>query len=272
MSQPNMIKATVGILTFNSSKYLNNCLNSVKNFDEILIIDGGSKDETLSIAKKHKCKIKKQPNRFKFKNNKIKDFSKLRNYILKLAKNDLVLFLDSDEILNKSALKKIDYYSQSQISKKKYYSFLLGRFPIHKNKIITQKTIFYPNYQDRLFYKSNIKKFIKPVHEKAIPKSKNLLRKKIQNQTINFPIIQGEESIYKKLEYYYEIEKNMVSRKKIFSSMRFVFFRILVLLKYFFGDLIFNSKNVDVDFRNFEKKLLKISIFFSLKLFFKIFK
>ena len=172
MSQSNMIKATVGILTFNSSKYLNNCLNSVKNFDEILIIDGGSKDETLSIAK----------------NSKIQSNHLNVNYILKLAKNDLVLFLDSDEILNKSALKKIDYYSQSQISKKKYYSFLLGRFPIHKNKIITQKTIFYPNYQDRLFYKSNIKKFIKPVHEKAIPKSKNLLRKKIQNQTINFPI------------------------------------------------------------------------------------
>ena len=101
-----MINATVGILTFNSAKYLYKCLNSVKNFNEILIIDGGSKDETLKIAKKFKCKIKQQPQKFKFKNNKIKDFSKLRDHILKLSKNDLVLFLDSDEFLNKSALKK----------------------------------------------------------------------------------------------------------------------------------------------------------------------
>ena len=58
MNQSNMIKATVGILTFNSAKYLYHCLNSVKKFNEILIIDGGSKDNTLKIAKKFKCKIK----------------------------------------------------------------------------------------------------------------------------------------------------------------------------------------------------------------------
>ena len=46
-----MIKATVGILTFNSAKYLNDCLNSVKNFREILVLDGGSTDQTLNIAK-----------------------------------------------------------------------------------------------------------------------------------------------------------------------------------------------------------------------------
>ena len=62
-----MIKASVGILTFNSSKYLNYCLNSVKDFNEILILDGGSKDETLNIAKKYNCKILKQPKEFYFK-------------------------------------------------------------------------------------------------------------------------------------------------------------------------------------------------------------
>ena len=91
----------------------------LKKFNEILIIDGGSKDETLKIAKKFKCKIKQQPKQFKFNNNKIRDFSKLRKYILKLSKNELVLFLDSDEFLKRTALKKIDFYSKSQTSKKK---------------------------------------------------------------------------------------------------------------------------------------------------------
>ena len=192
-------------------------------FNEILIIDGGSKDGTLKIAKKFKCKIKRQPKKFKFKNNKIKDFSKLRDYILKLSKNDLVLFLDSDEFLKKSALKRIDFYSKSQISKKKYYSFLLGRFPIHKNKTITQKTIFYPNYQDRLFYKSNIKTFIKPVHERVIPKNKYLIKKKIENASILFPLDINYKKIYKKYEYYFEIEKNIISRKNFFNSLKFTF-------------------------------------------------
>lgn len=266
-----MIKATVGILTFNSAKYLYKCLSSVKNFNEILIIDGGSKDETLKIAKKFKCKIKQQPKKFKFKNNKIKDFSKLRDHILKLSKNDLVLFLDSDEFLNKSALKKIDFYSKSQISKKKYYSFLLGRFPIHKNKIITQKTIFYPNYQDRLFYKSNIKTFIKPVHERVIPKSKYLMKKKIENASILFPLDINYKKNYKKCEYYFEIEKNMVTRKNFFKSLNFVFFRFLVIIRYIYIGLFLNTKRIDKDYINFEKKLIKIHTFFSFKLLVKTF-
>ena len=60
-----MINATVGILTFNSAKYLDNCLKSVKNFKEILIFDGGSNDNTLNIAKKYNCIFKKQPKKFK---------------------------------------------------------------------------------------------------------------------------------------------------------------------------------------------------------------
>ena len=266
-----MIKATVGILTFNSAKYLSKCLNSVKSFNEILIIDGGSKDGTLKIAKKFKCKIKRQPKKFKFKNNKIKDFSKLRDYILKLSKNDLVLFLDSDEFLKKSALKKIDFYSKSQISKKKYYSFLLGRFPIHKNKTITQKTIFYPNYQDRLFYKSNIKRFIKPVHERVIPKNKYLEKKKIENASILFPLEINYNKVYNKCEYYFEIEKTMVSRKNFFNSLNFVIFRFLVIMRYIYISLFLNSKKLDKDYINFEKKLIKIHIFFSLKLLLKTF-
>ena len=266
-----MIKATVGILTFNSAKYLYKCLNSVKNFNEILIIDGGSKDETLKIAKKFKCKIKKQPQKFKFKNNKIKDFSKLRDYILKLSKNDLVLFLDSDEFLNKSALKKIDFYSKSQISKKKYYSFLLGRFPIHKNKTITHKTIFYPNYQDRLFYKSNIKTFIKPVHERAIPKNKYLEKKKIENASILFPLDINYKKVYNKCEYYFEIEKAMVARKNFLNSLNFVFFRFLVIMRYIYIGLFLSSKKLDKDYIDFEKKLIKIHLFFSFKLLLKTF-
>ena len=264
-----MIKATVGILTFNSAKYLYKCLSSVKNFNEILIIDGGSKDETLKIAKKFKCKIKQQPKKFKFKNNKIKDFSKLRDHILKLSKNDLVLFLDSDEFLDKSALKKIDFYSKSQISKKKYYSFLLGRFPIHKNKIITQKTIFYPNYQDRLFYKSNIKTFIKPVHERVIPKNKYLMKKKIENASIIFPLDLNYQRLYDKSKYYFEIEKTMVSRKKFLKSLHFVFYRFLVIVKYAYKGLFLNYRKLDKDYKDFENKRIKINIFFSIKLLLK---
>ena len=268
-----MIKATVGILTFNSARYLNNCLNSVKNFREIIVLDGGSTDQTLNIAKKYNCKIRKQPKKFKFKNNKIKDFSKLKDLILKLSNNDLVLFLDSDEILDKSILKKINFYSKSKISKKKYYSFLLGRFPIHKNKTITQKTIFYPNFQERLVYKSNIKNFTKPVHERPLPKNKNLVSKKIPNQSIKFLVNLNNQNLYKKYNYYYKIEKKMLSsNKNLFKRLNFILYRLLVIFKYIVQNFFFNSKVSDNDYRKFEKENIKLNVYFSFKLLINLFK
>ena len=56
-----MIKATVGILTFNCDKNLNECLKSVNKFNEILILDGGSSDQTLNIAKNINVKFINNP-------------------------------------------------------------------------------------------------------------------------------------------------------------------------------------------------------------------
>jgi glycosyltransferase involved in cell wall biosynthesis len=57
------------IPTYNSEKYLPLCLESIKKQDypqdryETFVIDGGSTDGTLSIAKKYKVKICKSPKR-----------------------------------------------------------------------------------------------------------------------------------------------------------------------------------------------------------------
>jgi glycosyltransferase involved in cell wall biosynthesis len=44
-------KISVVILTKNSSKYLKQVLNAVIAFDEIVILDNGSTDDTMSVAK-----------------------------------------------------------------------------------------------------------------------------------------------------------------------------------------------------------------------------
>lgn len=262
-----MIKATVGILTFNCDKNLNECLKSVNKFNEILILDGGSSDQTLNIAKKYKCKIYKQPKKFKFNNNKIKNFSELKNLFLKLSTNDLILFLDSDEILDQSILKKIDFYSKSISSKKKYYSFLLGRYPIFKKNLIKRKTIFYPNFQERLIYKSNIKYFIKPVHERPIPKSSKLKSKIFQGLSIKFPINTESKKLFQKYNYYYKIEKEMfLKNPKLFKNLKFVIFRLFVIFKYVIRYFIFHSKKNDEIYKNFELENVKLNLYFSIKL------
>ena len=81
--------------------------------------------------------------------------------------------------------------------------------------------------------KSNVKKFLKQVHEKAIPKNKNLLTMKIPHISIKFPLDSSYQNIFNKCEYYFEIEKIMLSKSKnFFRKLYFVAYRLLVLIKF----------------------------------------
>ena len=94
---------SIVIATYNSSRTLEKVLRSIqkqsysrKNI-EILIIDGGSKDKTIEISKKYRCKL--------FHNPKIDQvYAKYMGYVE--AKGKYLLFLDSDEILeNRDSIK-----------------------------------------------------------------------------------------------------------------------------------------------------------------------
>jgi glycosyltransferase involved in cell wall biosynthesis len=94
---------TVGILTFNSGKNLRRALESVKDFSDIIISDGGSTDDTLEIAKEYGCTIieqytKNHPSTDKY--HPIEDFSRERNLMLDVAKEEWYLWIDSDEYIS----------------------------------------------------------------------------------------------------------------------------------------------------------------------------
>ncbi|MBU1088526.1 glycosyltransferase family 2 protein [Patescibacteria group bacterium] len=112
-----MTHPTISILipTLNSAKVLDKCLKSINSQDyprnkiEILIIDGGSTDKTLKIAKKqanaqsasggYKCKILKNP---------LKTAESAKALGIKKAKGKYIAFIDSDNILpHKNWLKKM---------------------------------------------------------------------------------------------------------------------------------------------------------------------
>lgn len=76
----------------NEEKNLARCLESAKDIvDEIIIVDTGSTDRTVSIAEEYNAKI------FNYSWNG--DFSKARNYALTHATGDFILSLDADEWL-----------------------------------------------------------------------------------------------------------------------------------------------------------------------------
>ena len=50
-------RISVVINTYNASKHLKEVLNSVKDFDEIVVCDMESTDDTVDIARQYGCKI-----------------------------------------------------------------------------------------------------------------------------------------------------------------------------------------------------------------------
>lgn len=91
-----MIKVSFVIPTLNAQNVLSDCLNSINNQKfsqkeyEILIVDGGSTDKTISIAKKYSAKILKNP---------FKTAEAGKAVGVKSAKGDFICLIDSDNIL-----------------------------------------------------------------------------------------------------------------------------------------------------------------------------
>lgn len=86
-----MEKISSYILTKNSEKYLSVILDKLALVsDEILIIDSGSLDDTEKIARSYKA--------VKFYYNNFVSFKSQRIFAELLCSNDIILFLDSDEI------------------------------------------------------------------------------------------------------------------------------------------------------------------------------
>ena len=153
------------IPTLNEEKYLPKLLDSIKKQSfqnyEIIVADFNSKDKTRQIAKKYKCKIVnggKPPIG--------------RNGGAKVAKNDMLFFIDADCTIKKSFLQKamneiknknIDVagcYAQSSSGKiSDNVIFFLFNFCIY----ITQ--FFYPHAAYGMFCQKNLHKKIKGFDE-----------------------------------------------------------------------------------------------------------
>jgi len=89
---PNQPKLSLCMIVKNEEKLLPGCLESAKDFvDEIIVVDTGSTDRTIEIARRYNAKIYIHP----WQN----DFSKHRNQSISYASGEWILYLDADEEL-----------------------------------------------------------------------------------------------------------------------------------------------------------------------------
>jgi glycosyltransferase involved in cell wall biosynthesis len=96
------MKISVSMIVKNESSCLSKCLDSLKGVDEIVIIDTGSEDDTVDIAKQYTDKVY-YSEEYKWRDN----FAFSRNQSLDLCTGDWILIIDADEKLEDGAVDKI---------------------------------------------------------------------------------------------------------------------------------------------------------------------
>ena len=134
-----MGQISIVINTYNAERDLRQVLESVKDFDEIVVCDMESTDSTLDIARQYGCKIVTFP-----KANHM-SAEPARTFAIQNASNEWVLVVDADEIVTNKLREYLYRYIENDNHKCGLYiprkNYIMGCFMKSS----------YPNYQLRFF-------------------------------------------------------------------------------------------------------------------------
>ncbi len=126
-------------------------LAQAKRFaDEIIVVDTGSKDKTVQIAKSFTSKV------FDFK--WTGDFSEARNYSFSLASCDYIMWLDADDYILDEDIEKINKLKAGNMQADIY---MLEYVLTHESDM----TPIFKYMRERLFKRSKNFRWTDPVHE-----------------------------------------------------------------------------------------------------------
>ncbi len=116
------------IITKNNEETVGKTIESVRNFDEIVVVDSNSTDKTRDIV----YKVLKVHKVYKVVTKEFDDIGKQRSYGMKYVSGDWVLILDSDEVVSERLAKEIKSVIRSQKLNNSayeipYQNYFLGR-------------------------------------------------------------------------------------------------------------------------------------------------
>lgn len=210
MSQP----ISVTILTKNSEKYLQRCLDALQSFQEIIVLDNGSTDTTLMIASHYSnVVIVEHP---------FIGFGPLKNMAIDKASNDWILSIDSDEIASEALIREIqslDFTDPSAI-------YSIPRDNYYNNRLI-RCCGWSPDRVLRLFNRHHTHFKNLQVHESLTIKNNSKLLH-IQNTLHHYSYANSEELINKMQKYsslYAEQNTKKSSPAKAFFRALFAFIK-----------------------------------------------
>lgn len=226
------IPCTVAILTHNSASTLTRALESVRSFDDVLICDGGSTDDTRQIAASFGARILEQDPSYHTKEGRIRDFGGVRNQTLDAARYPWFLFLDSDEYLSDALVQEV----REIIEVNRPAAYWVPRLYVVKGNVIHCAST-YPNKQMRFFHRGSVRRFIKEVHER-IELLENAPVRHLAGELF-VPITESPAELREKWRTYLAIEEQRQS-SRTFRSWAVASLRDAAIGTLFFARMIRN--------------------------------
>lgn len=150
------VKISLIVITKNSEKTLEFCLNSVGElFPEVILVDDCSTDKTIEIAQKYQAKIFQK---------ELKSFGVQKQFALDQATGQWIFLIDSDEVATAELVQEIEHVIAQSVSLNAYKimrrNFYFGKWLRFGGK--------HPDWQVRLFKRGTVQFSENIVHEKVI--------------------------------------------------------------------------------------------------------
>ncbi|EJS8887113.1 glycosyltransferase [Campylobacter jejuni] len=154
----NLKQISIIIIVKNAEQTLLECLNSLKDFDEIILLNNESSDNTLKIANE----FKKNFANLHIYYSAFIGFGALKNLALSYAKNDWILSIDADEVLENECIKELKNLELQEDN-----IIALSRKNLYKGEWI-KACGWWPDYVLRIFNKNFTRFNDSLVHESLV--------------------------------------------------------------------------------------------------------
>jgi glycosyltransferase involved in cell wall biosynthesis len=145
---------TVAIIALNASAQIGPCLASAAFADEVLVVDSGSTDDTVEIARRHGARVERR---------EWLGFGRQKQHAVSIARNDWVLCLDVDERVTPRLERSI----RDALTGRRYRAWRVAR----RNRFLGRWLAHgegYPDWTVRLFHRAHASWSNDEVHEAVL--------------------------------------------------------------------------------------------------------
>lgn len=215
-----MNKISVCIICKNEESKIAQCLDSIKWADEIVIVDSGSTDKTIEIARKYTDKV--------FINEDWQGFGIQRQRAEQFATYDWVFAIDCDEFVPEELQKEIiSLISKATINQVYYLNRLThfcGQYILHSG--------WYPDKIARIYNKKEYQYNNKLVHESV--KCNDCERIDLDNNLIHFQYDDISQYINKRNRYAQISADEKLAAGKKYGLNKAVFSAFIAFIRHYF--------------------------------------